>query len=239
MDTSFDERPNGGRALNRVAAACAVAPLAALIFDIAASLAYGAAPTAGRSAAAWLELLSGNPVLGLQGLSFPQLLTTLLAIPLTTALYVNLRGRGPGAALLALVVGAVGCALFLAQSAALPMLALSGRWASASSEAERTALVAAAEAVLARGADFTPAGCLPFTLPSVSSLILAGLMKGSSAFGKGMSILGLAGFGLLLLFALGASFVPGAFAALMPASIVGGLAIMVWNILIAIRLWRM
>jgi hypothetical protein len=228
----------GERVLNRVAAACALAPLAALAFDLAVSLIYGAAPTSARDARSWLEVFGRSPILGLQGLSFPQLITTLLGIPLTVALYQALRSRSPGPALLALAFGLTGGALFLAQSASLPMLSLGERWAAASSDAERGALAAAAEAVLARNADFTPAGCLPFILPCASSLILTGLMRGAPAFGKGLSILGLAGFGLLLAFTLGASFVPGGFAALLSASVVGGLASMAWNVLVAIRLWR-
>ena len=246
METGIEAASNGGEAFRRggaafyrFAAACAIAPLAALIFDIAASLVYGAAPTAERGARDWLELFAASPILGLQGLSFPQAVTTLLGIPLTAALYLELRGRGPGWALLALVAGTVGSALFLAQSAALPMLALGGRWAGATTEAERSALLGAAEALLARNADFTPAGCLPFVLPCASWLALAGLMMGSRAFGKGLSILGLASFGLVFLFTIGASFVPGAFSILVPVSMIGGLGSMAWNVLTAISLWRM
>jgi hypothetical protein len=238
METRTEAASPGENAFFRFAAACAIAPLAALIFDIAASLVYGAAPSSERGARDWLELFAASPLLGLQGLSFPQAVTTILGIPLTAALYLALRGRGPGWALLALVAGMVGSALFLAQNAALPMLALGSRWAGALTETERDALLGAAEALLARNADFTPAGCLPFILPCASSLVLAGLMRGSSAFGKALSILGLASFGLLSLFTIGASFVPGAFSALLPVSMLGGLGSMAWSVLTAIRLWR-
>jgi hypothetical protein len=54
METQADAAGRGNAVVYRIAAVCAVAPLAALIFDIAASLAYGAAPTAERGARAWL-----------------------------------------------------------------------------------------------------------------------------------------------------------------------------------------
>ena len=228
----------GWKGLNRMAALAILVPLGVLVFDIWASLVYGAAPTGQRPVAEWFALFRHNPVLGLQGLSFPQLISTLCGLPLTVALFGALRHRNPGFAGLGLVLGLVGAVLFLDASAALPIWALSGRWQLAASEAERNALIAAGEAILARAADFTPAGFLCFFLPSLSGMIFAGLMARVAGFGPGLAGLGLGGYGIMAVFTVGACFVPGAFAALLPLCIGGGLALMVWQVWLAFRLWR-
>jgi len=235
---------SGWRISFRIAALCGILPLFVLAFDIIASLIVGAAPSGSRSAAAWFESFAKNPLLGLQGLSFPQVVSTVLFIPFAVGLYGALRARSAGLSLLALALSLAGAALFLSTNAALPMLALSDRFARAGSDAERNALIAAAEAVLVRGTDFTPTGFLSFFLPSVSGAVMSALMIGAAGFGPAVfsrwrGWLGLAGYGFLSLFTIGACWIPGAFGPLLPLSICGGLAVMAWSLTVSLRLWRM
>ena len=233
-----DEGKFGQVGLFRLAAICGIIPLGVLVFDIVVTMAYGAAETTDRTAAAWIDLFQQNALLGLQGLSFPQFVSVALGIPFFVALYASLRERGSAMALLSLSLMLVGAAIFLSTNAALPMMALSERFAGAS-DVERTTLVAAAEAVLARGTDFTPAGCSPFILQGTAGLLMAILMIGAKGFGRWRGWLGLAAFTLLMIFIIGASFVPGGFDLLLPVSILGGLASMVWNLAVALSLWRL
>jgi hypothetical protein len=222
----------------RLAAICGIIPLAVLVFDIVVTMVYGAAQTTDRTAVAWIDLFQRNVLLGLQGLSFPQFVSVALGIPFFVALYFSLRDRGAALALLSLILMMVGAAMFLATNAALPMMALSERHAGAS-EAEKATLVAAAEAVLARGTDFTPAGCGAFVLQGIAGLLISALMIGAKGFGRWRGWLGLAGFSVLMVFIIGASFIPGGFMVLMPVSILGGMASMVWNLAVALSLWRL
>lgn len=56
----------------------------------------------------------------------------------------------------------VGIAIYASNNVAIPMALLSNNWYAAASEAQRSTLAAAGEAMLARGEDFTPGSLVGF-----------------------------------------------------------------------------
>lgn len=102
-----------------------------------------------QSAEGFFALLRENWLLGLLSLDLLYLVNNALLIPIYLALYVTLKNRAEGATLTALVVGLVGVASYYASSITFEMLSLSGAYAAASTDAQRTALLAVGEGLLA------------------------------------------------------------------------------------------
>ena len=83
---------------------------------------------------------------------------------------------------LAAIIQLVGAAVYVANNKALPLLALSGRYAAGNPD-ERSLLVAAGEALLAQGEDFT-AGSFPgFFLSGAASVLIGTGCGGDEAEG--------------------------------------------------------
>lgn len=132
-----------------------------------------------------------------------------------------------------------GGAIYVSNNAAIPVFVLSGEYAAATTDAQRSALVAAGEAMLARGADFTPGSLVGFLLPSVAQITISFVMLRGGVFGKPTAYIGLLGFTLLLVFTIWTTFVPEALGMAMLIALPGGLLVMAWNVLVARRLFQL
>jgi len=97
----------------------------------------------------WFGLLQNNRLLGLTELTGLQIPMFALLVPLFLALGARLTPTDRAASLVATVVALLGIGVYLASNTAFSMLSLSDHWAVASSETERTTLLAAGWAMLA------------------------------------------------------------------------------------------
>jgi hypothetical protein len=184
----------------------------------------------------WFTLYRNSPFLGMRNLGLLNIIFTFLSIPLTYALYAAHRRTHQAFAGLFLIAALLGVAVFLAGNRAFPMLELSSRYAAAGTEAQRAALAAAGEAMLAVGQSHTPGTFLAFFLSTLAGLGLSLVMLRAGIFSKASAILGIAGFGLLLLFEITADFAPGFRATFLFAAIGGPLSL-AWDVLVALRLF--
>lgn len=97
----------------------------------------------------WFALIQSNRLLGLTELTGLQIPMFVLLVPLYLALYVSLRPARPGVVLAVTAFALIGIGVYLASNTALSMLALSDQWAVAATDADRSTLVAAGQAMLA------------------------------------------------------------------------------------------
>ena len=229
------------RGLYRVGGAAALASLLVVLLDIAATVLPGpATPEPGKGTVIdWFALLQSSWFMGIRGLGFLNVVNVALGVSLFLALYGAHRGTNGAYAALAAIVLFVGATIYIANNAALPMLALSGQYAVAASESERSALVAAGQALLARSEDFTPGSFTGFFLLEVGQIAMALVMLRSAVFTRLTAWAGIFGFVLLSVFTVWATFVPMFFEAAMVIAMVGGLSSMLWNVLVARRLFRL
>src|SRR5574341_86918 len=163
---------NPGRAglykLGAVAALLAV--LIALVDILLTFLPAGAEPPGTMTAIDWFRLFDENCFFGLRNLGLlPNVLTLFLLISLFLALYAAHQQVNREFAALALILSLVGTAIYLSNNAAFPMWALSNKYVAATTEAQRTLLAAAGEAILARGEDFTPGAFTGFLLAELAT----------------------------------------------------------------------
>jgi hypothetical protein len=174
-------------------------------------------------------LFQSNKLLGLVGMDLLYLLANVLAIPLSLAFYVALRRASESVMLVATAFGLIAVAALFAARPAFEMLALSNQYAVATTEAQRTVLLAAGEAMLAlpNGTAFQ----LHYVLGSISLLMTAAVMLRSDVFSKATAYVGIVssvtGLGL---------YVPKIGVAISILSVVG---LWVWYILIARRFFQL
>ena len=174
----------------------------------------------------WFGLFEDNPLGGLLAFELLMVGYVVLSIPVVLALYVVLRPANPS--LMAVYVGLslIGIMAFVVARPAFEMLSLSDGFAAATTDAQRSAYLAAGEATLAvfHGTAFW----VSYLLGSIGGLIVAAVMLRTTVFSKGTAYLRIASS--MLDFGL---FVPTVGLAISLGSV---LCLTVFNVLVAWRL---
>lgn len=187
----------------------------------------------------WFELFQDSWFLGLRNLGLINMIAAVLLIPSLLALFGVLRhDHGPWATL-ALIISVAGAAVYLAGNTGFPMLALSRQYAAAATEAERAAIEAAGQAMLAMGESHTPGTFVAFLLIECGGLLMSWLMLRSEYFARATAMVGLFGNASLLAFEVVSAFVPALFAISLFIALVGGLLSMIWYVQIGRELLRL
>lgn len=175
------------------ALACALLYLIAAGVNVAA-MRLGPPP---ETALQWLSLLQSNPINALFRLGADSTAMAILWGPIVLALYSTLKRHHPTASLIAAVLALLGMAIHLATEPACLLLSLSRQYAAATTQAERSVILAAGEGMLAiqRGAAARYAG-----MPSVwlAAVIFSVVMLRSQALSRDTAWAGILGMGLLL-----------------------------------------
>jgi hypothetical protein len=226
------------KALCRIGGAAAL--IAGLVFrrflSAEASLITGrAAPS---TVADWFSLLQTNRLLGLTCLDVFDLVNYALVGLILLGLYAAQRRVNRSAVTLALVVGLIGVAVYFASNRAFSMLALSNEYAAATTDAQRSMLLAAGQAMRTES-DFLQGGGgvnLSLDLVTLAYLVMAVVMLRSGVFGRAAAIIGMVanvlylGSILTLAFAPSLTFIPMSSAAPF---------LLVWYLMIGVKLWRL
>jgi hypothetical protein len=187
----------------------------------------------------WFERFQANPLLELRNLGLVNIFLTAFGLLLSFALFAAHRKVNPGWAGLALVISAIGGAVFFATNRCFSMLALSNRYTAATDEIQRAALVAAGEAMLAVGESHTPGTFLAFSLSLIASLLMAWVMLRGRVFSRAAASIGMVAFAFLLVFEILSDFVPVLFEIAMIFAMIGGIASIIWYIVVARRLFQL
>jgi hypothetical protein len=186
----------------------------------------------------WFGLYHRRPFLGLRNLGLLNIIFTVLSIPLTFALCAAHRRTHPAFAGLSLIAALLGAGVFLAGNRAFPMLALSVRYASAGTDAQRVALAAAGEAMLAAGQSHTPGTFLAFFLSTLAGVAISIVMLRARLFSRTAAILGIVGYSLLMVFEFTSDFAP-SFPGTFALALGGGPLSLAWNLLVGLGLFRL
>jgi hypothetical protein len=177
----------------------------------------------------WFALFQKNSFIGLLDFELLMIVYTLVAIPLNLALYFALKPTHPSMMALYLALSIIGIGAFIAARPAFEMLYLSQQYATAATDVQRSVYLASGETLIAifHGTAFH----VSYVLGSISGLILATVMLQSDVFSRGTAYMRIASsvfdFGL---------FIPGIGTLL---SILAVLLLLVWDILIARRLFQL
>ena len=185
----------------------------------------------------WYALLQNNPLFGLTWLNLFDMVNYALVGMMFLALCVALRRVSRSAMAIAALMSLVGIAVYLASNQALTMLSLSNQYAAATTEAQRSLLLAAGQAMLAlhQNAGYEGSGLyLSFFVVTVAGLILSVVMLRSEIFSKITAYMGLLANGFGLGYYLALVFAPTLIA--LPISI-SAVFLLAWYVLIGRQLW--
>jgi hypothetical protein len=230
---------NWNRFYKLAAAAALLAVLVALADITLTFFPAGAEQPGTMTAVDWFELFETNWFFGLRNLGLlPNILTLCLLIPVYMALYTTHRNTNQTQAALALILCLLGTGIYLSNNAAFPMLALSAKYAAATTDAHRSLLVAAGEAILARGEDFTPGVFMGFLFGEVAMITISFVLLRGGIFSRATAFAGILGGIFLTVFTIWTTFIPVLFEIAMLLAMLGGLISIAWYILIARRLFQ-
>lgn len=226
------------RSLSKVGGAAALLVVPVALLDIVMMVPGGVAGPETLNVSDWFTLLREHWFVGLHHLGLPTVVNTALTVPVLLALYAANRQANQAVAALAAILGIMGATMYIANNAALPMLALSGQYAAATAESQKSLLIAAGQAVLAKGLDTSAGAFMGFFFSEAANIIMAWVMVRSGVFRRITALTGMLAFGLLLIFNVVAAFVSASSAVAMLCATVGGLLAMAWNVSVGLRLLR-
>ena len=192
----------------------------------------------------WFTLFQTNPLTGLFFLGLADIVIMVLWGPMSLALYAALKQSNKTWSLIATAFVFVGMAVYLATNTAFSMLSLSHQYAAATTEAQKSVVLAAGQAMLAvsegTGGQYTG-----MPLAWLAGLIFSAVMLRSKAFSKATAWVGILGLGLLVASMPFAGYTTtGPTTAVVSAIIAvtyigGGLLSLAWYILVGLRLLKL
>lgn len=141
-----------------------------------------APPPLEGNASDWFAFFQRSALLGLLGFEFLLVIYALLSVLVAVALFVALRPASQSLTALFLVLSLIGSLAFLMARPALEMLSLSNQYSAATTDSQRTAILAAGEAMLAifHGTAFQ----VSYVLGSITGLLIAAAMLRSDVFSR-------------------------------------------------------
>ena len=135
------------------------------------------------------KLFQENTLLGFLALDILYVIDNVLLIPILLALYVSLRKTNESFMLIGVALGFIGIASLFASNPAANMNFLSGQYAAAATDAQRTLFLAAGEAMLAIFSG--TAYHISLILGSVALVIIPIVMLQSKIFSKATAYMGI------------------------------------------------
>lgn len=236
------ENPDSNwKSLYKIAGVAALFALSANLLDVILGfgetdiVVYGS-----KTAIDWFALYQENWFKGLYVLGILNIVYMACLIPVYFAIFAAHRRVNGIYAALAMIISFIGMAIYISNNAAIPMCVLSGKYAAAGSDAQRALLVAAGEAVLAYGEDFTPGSFIGLILGGVAAIIMSLVMLRGGIFGKATSWIGIIGFTFLSVFTILATFVPSLYyIAFYLFGMIGGLLALSWFVLVSVKFFKL
>jgi hypothetical protein len=232
------------RRLYQIGAVAAL--IAALVFrrnmGAEAALFAGPAPT---SAAGWFTLLQNNSLLGIFFLNFFDIADYVLVGVMFLALYVVFRKIAKNYAFIAASLSLVGIFVYLVSDTAFTMYSLGNRYASATAAVQRSALLEAGQAVLAKG---TPGagyqgvgGLTSLFLLAAAGLMISVVMLRSKIFNRLTVIVGITASAFDFAYLGGLVFMPANDFYVLSSLFIGGagLLLMIWHFLVGAKLYKL
>ncbi len=224
----------------RWGAVAALIGVAGALLDIGLTMTPGWGPqTVPDDVGGWFAQLTERPWLGLRNLDLLNAVLVVANVPVAVAIVAAHRRTTPGVSLIGAGFVIVGAGVFVAGSAALPMLQLARQCPDACAGPVSPAVAGAAQALLARGAHASY-GALPgFLLCELGTAVLAWSMLRGGVFGSATAWLGLAGVAGLTAYTVAVTLQPEVGALVMALAVPAGVAMIAWLVRVARTLRRL
>lgn len=210
--------------------------VAGIVFrrNIGAEIFLFTGQTSPNTATDWFTLLQNNSLLGVSLLNIFDVLDYALVGIMFLGLYVALKQANRDYMTLATILGLVGTTVYLASNTAFSMLSLSNQYAAATTETQKTMLLAAGQTMLALGQSTGVYTSL--LLVAVAGFITSVVMLQSKVFSKVTACVGIVASAIDLTYCITFAFVPELDALLLASA---GLCLMIWHILAGRKLYQL
>lgn len=193
----------------KLGAVAALVALSANLADVILGFGGGDMVTYGtKSAIEWFAVYQDNWFRGVYALGILNIVYMMAMLPVYFALFGAHFEKQAAAAALTVVIFLTAMSMYISNNAAIPLLVLSGKYSRTATDLQRTTLVAAGEAVLSRGEDFTAGSFIPLFLSGLAAICISIIMLRGGIFGKVHAWIGIVSFTFLSLFTIIATFVP-------------------------------
>jgi hypothetical protein len=236
--TDSDTQESNWKSLYRLGGVAALSTVLVGLVEIGITFLPGGT-TPAETVFDWFKLFQNNSFMALRNLGLLNIFLTALGIPTFFALYGAHRRTSQTFAALAMSISIIGVAVFYATNRAFAMLELSNQYALATTEAQKAMLATAGQALLSVGQSHTPGTFMAFFLSESAGVLMAVVMLRDKLFSKINAYAGIFGFTFLLIFEVITSFVPALRSVAMIFAMVGGILSMVWDILLARKLFQL
>ena len=187
----------------------------------------------------WFSLFQANPIIGLLdfwGLEVPMYAMFALVF---LALYIALRKVNESWMAIAFTLAILGIAIFFATNNPFSMLSLSRQYAAATTDAHRSMLLAAGEALLANTNQRTVGGFnIGLLFVSIAGLVVSLVMLRATSFRRATAYIGILAFGLSLADYLRQIFTSSLAIALL-LILSGAFLLVIWFVLVGRRLLQL
>ncbi len=187
----------------------------------------------------FFEIFQDNWFFGLRYLGFFNIIITALMVPIFIALYAAHSQENRVYAALAAIILFIGTAVYISNNNALSMLELSRQYGAATTEDQKVSLLAAGKTLLVLAEDFTPGSFAGFFLSEIAGIIMAFVILRGKVFSKLTAIANIVGHGFLTIFIFWATFIGVLFNIAMIIALIGGISMLLANILISLRLFKL
>src|SRR5208283_3440565 len=175
----------------------------------------------------WFTLFQSHWFLGLRNLGLLNLIGAALLVPTFLAMRSALRRDNRALGMLSTVLFFSGLAAYYLSNRAFEMLSLSSQYAGATTDLQRSLLVAAGEGTLARGQ-----GRAGLLLIEIAGLVISAAMLRGRAFSKATAYAGILGNLLLIVVEVILALERRLPSAGMAVAVCGGLSIITWYVLV-------
>ena len=229
----MSETNSNWKSLYKMVGVTAVIFLVYSLVTMIVLIAIGGQP---ESAQEGFTMLQSNRVMGLLRLDVLTVLVMPLYYLLFLGLYIALKETHAVYAAIAVVFGMAGVTLFLATPSVFSWLALSDKFAVATSEAQKALLLAGGEAILASDMWHGSGALMGGVLMQTATTLFSIAMLSSKAFGKATAYVGVVTHGLDLAHLLVGFFIPAGGIILM---MVAGPLYLIWFPLLARDFFRL
>jgi hypothetical protein len=188
----------------------------------------------------WFTLLHTQRFIGLTLLNVFDLVNYALVGLMFLGLYASLRRVNRSYMTLAMALGIVGIAVYFASNQAFSMLSLSEQYASATTDAQRSVLLAAGQALLAiSNTGVFGQTAISFLFVNLAGLIISMVMLRSGIFGKATAYVGILANGFGLGYPIGLILAPKVLVLAVISLSASACFLVIWYIQIARRLFQL
>jgi len=187
----------------------------------------------------YLTLFQSNNLIGLIDAYLLEVIAYVLMVPMFLAIYLALKRVSGGSMMLATTLAIMGITVFLATNNPFSMLALSRQYAAATTEAQKSVIVAAWQAILVNTNQRAVGGFnMGFFLISVGGLLASAVMLRSNIFSKATAYAGILAFAISLSDYVRIIVAPSALTLTVMIALGSAVFLIIWLILVGRRLFQ-